>query len=346
MRRARARKLLNLRSFNAFFQFGPALPALSLPPRGLRLPQRESVVPPHPRQNDFGADALSSLLDASQHAVDEDVGKSVRFEAEIQQCLVPRIIVMGFRLDPGILEVLQFDAQTEFFALPFHKFRQFQDAEDFRKLVKDAILTHCRRIKQRQLHAAQGVPDIEETAFLFPLAIYGERNASHSLNAEPIERRAEDFVIVKTGNQLRMENCFVGFDAVNHALVQVCRAQFPDSTGEENIMAVMNFGKVIKRPRLFREGKHISSALVLDLNKTFLDVDVGRAIFTHGPQLYQMALWSVLAHGPQYVERAGNVIGLSEYGATLIHHGKRRRRLLTIMDNGFRPEIAENFLCF
>src|SRR5579875_248441 len=98
MRRARARKLLNLRSFNAFFQFGPALPAPSLPPRGLRLPQRGSVVPPHARQKEFRAETLSIRPDASQHAVAEDVRWSVRFEAEIQQVLVPRIIVMGYSL--------------------------------------------------------------------------------------------------------------------------------------------------------------------------------------------------------------------------------------------------------
>ena len=45
---------------------------------------------------------------------------------------------------------------------------------------------------------------------------------------------------------------------------------------------------------LFGEGQGVCAALMVDGDEAFLNVNVRGAIFPHGPQLHQMALWGQL----------------------------------------------------
>ena len=122
-----------------------------------------------------------------------------------------------------------------------------------------------------------------------------------SLHAETIESRSEDIVVIKTVDQKRIERDFICDRAINNSLVQIGCAQSPDSAAEGNVVAVVNFGKMIERPWLFRKGKNIFAPIVLNANESFLDIDIRCAVFSHGAQLHQVTLGLEFFNGKKHM---------------------------------------------
>ena len=109
------------------------------------------------------------------------------------------------------------------------------------ELIEYAKLARFRRIENHQFDAAQGVADIEQAADLVAQAVERQRGSEDGLRDEPVEHRPEDGVVVEAGVQPLREGGLVGFQAVDHSLVQIRDAQPPDPACEFQIRRVMHF---------------------------------------------------------------------------------------------------------
>src|SRR5260370_39527546 len=107
-------------------------------------------------------------------------------------------------------------------------------------------------------------------------------------------------------------------------------------------MAVMDFGKVIKRPGLLRERKKVPATVVLDGYVALFDIDIGRAILAHGSKLDQVAIRLEFTQGKQKVERAHHVVDLRENRMFAVNHGIRRRSLFRKMDRRLRSALFDD----
>ncbi len=91
---------------------------------------------------------------------------------------------------------------------------------------------------------------------------------------------------------------------------------------------------MVERARLLREREYVLSAVVLDGEIPLFNIDVRRAVFTHGAELNQMTIWQRLAHGEQNVEGTDHIVDLREYRVLSVDHRVRRGALLGKMDDG------------
>ena len=119
--------------------------------------------------------------------------------------------------------------------------------------------------------------------------------ADHRLHAEAVEHGAEVLVVVEAGDQALVASRLLGFDPVDDALVEVGGAQPPDPAGEVDVVRVVDLGEVVQRAGLLREGQRVAPAPVLDLDVALLDVDVGRPVLAHRPELDQVAVGDAVA---------------------------------------------------
>jgi hypothetical protein len=78
---------------------------------------------------------------------------------------------------------------------------------------------------------------------------------------------------------------------------------------------------------------------VLDGDVAFLNVYVGRAVFTHGAKLYKVTIGLKFAQGEQQIQRANDVVYLSEHRMFAVDHGIRSGALLGKVHNRFGFEI-------
>ena len=97
----------------------------------------------------------------------------------------------------GFGQVLDRDREPERRAAAPDPLRQLADRELLGELVEHAVLAGLRRVQQRQLDAAHGVADVEEAAGLPAAAVDGQRVADRRLDAEAVQRGAEDLVVVE-----------------------------------------------------------------------------------------------------------------------------------------------------
>ena len=104
----------------------------------------------------------------------------------------------------------------------------------------------------------------------------------------------------------------------------------------------MHLAEMVERAGLLRVGKDVLAALVFDLDEALFDVDVRRAVLSHGAELHEVGRRGVLAHRPKNVQGSCNVIHLGHDAAALVDHGERGRGLLTEMDNGLGLEVAQH----
>ena len=107
-----------------------------------------------------------------------------------------------------------------------------------------------RGIQTRDLDAAHGVANIQKTARLAALAVNRERMPDGRLNAEAIQHRAKYLVVIEAIDQRLVQRDFIGHGPVNHALVEIGRAQPPSLAGEHDVVAVVHFGKMVEGARL------------------------------------------------------------------------------------------------
>ena len=52
-----------------------------------------------------------------------------------------------------------------------------------------------------------------------------------------------------------------------------------------DVVAVVHLGQVVEGARLLRVRQHVGAALVGDLDEALFDVDVGRPVLAHRPEL-------------------------------------------------------------
>src|SRR5207244_8109201 len=97
----------------------------------------------------------------------------------------------------------------------------------------------------RQLDAAHGVADVEETSGLPALAVNRERVSDGSLRAEAVEHRAPYVVVVEARAQFGVHVGLLRTRAVDHSLVEVRRAQAPDAAREHDVVAVVDLRQVL-----------------------------------------------------------------------------------------------------
>src|SRR5262245_56714548 len=83
---------------------------------------------------------------------------------------------------------------------------------------------------------------------------------------------------------------------------------------------------------------------MLNFQKSFLDIYVRRAIFSHCTEFYDMALGRMSKHAPDNVECHVQIVIQRQLRRGCISHRVRGRRLLCIMDRDVGLEMAEEFL--
>src|SRR5439155_6771998 len=101
-------------------------------------------------------------------------------------------------------------------------------------------------------------------------------------------------------------------DSVNDTLIQVRTSQTPNPAGKHDVVAVVHLGEVIKGAGLFWVRQDIAPPIVLNLNKSFFDVNVRRPILAHSSEFDEMALRSVFSDRIKNVEGADDVICLGQ----------------------------------
>src|SRR5260370_5893425 len=220
---------------------------------------------------------------------------------------------MRFGLDARMRDVVNFRLYSETVSCFVHLARDIQNGKLLRELVVHSAFPFGRRVETGQFNAANGVANSEESWRLATLVVYRQGLADSRLHAKPIQDRAEHFVVIQTIDQGFVQSYFVRHRAVDDALVQVRGAKPPDFAGKHHVMAVMDFGEVIKGAGLFGEGYEIAPPVVLDIDIAFFDVDVWSAVFPHSTELDQVAIRVHLPDGDHDLQCAHALIHLSEY---------------------------------
>src|SRR5437763_370611 len=189
-----------------------------------------------------------------------------------------------------------------------------------------------------QLDTAHRITDVEEAACLASFAVDGEGMPDGCLNTEAIECGAKNFVVVEPVDQRFAHRDLVGERSINYALVQIGGPQSPNFAAEGDVVAIVDFGKMVERAGLLGEWEDIFASVVLNPDETFFDIYVGSAIFSHGAQLHQVAIRLKFLDGEKHVQGANHVIDLGEYRMMAIDHGIRGGTLFGEVYYGFRFE--------
>src|SRR5664279_2346649 len=206
----------------------------------------------------------------------------------------------------------------------------------FGELVVDAALSPACRIQTCQFHAANRVANVEEAASLPALTVNGERRSDGGLHAKTVEHGAKYVVVIEAIDQRLIEGGLVGGSTVDNALIQIGGAKSPDFAGKHHVVAIVDFGKVIKGTRLFGIRKNILTAVVVDGDVTLFDIDVRSTVLTHGSKFDEMTIRKNFTHGKQDVKCTDDVVHLSKDGVLAIDHRIGGGTLFGKMNNGFR----------
>src|ERR1700733_6089839 len=253
-----------------------------------------------------------------------------------------RVVIVFLSFNARIRQVIDDRVQSKSLARNAYHLREFKDGELFRELIEYAKLPSCRRMQTSQFNAAHCVANVEESARLATLPIDSKWVLDRGLHAKTVQSRPEDFVIVETIDQCRIQFSLIRNGAIDHALIQVGSANAPDLAAKVNIVAVMNLRQVIERSRLLRKRQHIFASIVLDADESFFDVDVRSAVFTHCPQFDQMAVGLEFLDREQNVQCSNHIVNLAENCMPTVDHRVWRRPLLSKMDHGLGRKLAHN----
>ncbi len=71
------------------------------------------------------------------------------------------------------------------------------------------------------------------------------------------------------------------------------------------------------------EKKRVFPPFVLNLQPTFLDVDVGRPILAHGAQLDNMGITRIVPNRPEQVIGYPKIVYKRDIGVLVVHQGVR-----------------------
>ena len=97
-------------------------------------------------------------------------------------------------------------------------------------------------------------------------------------------------------------------------------------------------------PGSFGNGQRRAAPVVLDVDVALFDVDVGRAVLAHRPELHEVGVRDVVAHREQEVQVADHVGLLGLDGGLEALHRVRRRGLLAVVDDRLGLEAGDDAL--
>ena len=286
-------------------------------------------LPVHSRKNESLVDTILVGDDLLQQALQEFAAHRDWLEAEILKLGVLGVVVVLLHLRARVGHGDDLRIQSNLLTGFRDHSSEFVHGELLRELVINLHLARRRGVVARDLNAAHGVSDVQETAGLATLTVHGHRVTDGRLDAEAVERGTEDGVVVEAVHQVRVHVGFIRGETVDDALVQVGGANAPRLGAEQHVRGVVALGQVIERTTLLRVRQRVGAAVVGDGDVTFFDVDIRGAVFAHRAELDQVALGRVLLDGVHQVDGAHHVVGLREHRARAVHHGVRRRPLLT-----------------
>src|SRR2546430_14461899 len=103
-----------------------------------------------------------------------------------------RVVVVLFRLDARVGDVVDLDRDAHLFGGSFHKAREIHDGELLGELVVDAAFASRSWIVAGDLDAANRVANVQEAAGLSAFAVNSERLADGRLYTEAGQHRAEN----------------------------------------------------------------------------------------------------------------------------------------------------------
>ena len=129
---------------------------------------------------------------------------------------------------------------------------------------------------------------------------------------------------------------------VHDTLVQIRRAQAPGPAAERDVVAVVDLGQVVEAARLLGERQDVGAAAVRDLDVALLDVDVGRAVLAHRPELDEVDRGVDVGDGIDEVQRAHDVVDLGVDRVLAVDHGVGGAALLGEVDDGIGAEAAHH----
>ena len=201
------------------------------------------------------------------------------------------------------------------------QFGKLPHEEGFHDLVENTQFTCFRGVEDGFFHALQGILDVEVPARLAARPVHRQRVAADGLDHKAVHHRAEKFVVVEEGAEPRVHGGFVGINAVNGSLHEVGHAQAPGADAEPHEVRIHDFGGVIYGTGLARKEKFAFPSLMLNLQPTFLDVDIGRSVFAHGSDMDDMRGGSVVFHREHQVIGDGQVVDQGEVRVFLAEHG-------------------------
>ena len=88
---------------------------------------------------------------------------------------------------------------------------------------------------------------------------------------------------------------------------------------------------MVKAAGLARVEELVFSAVVLDLDPAFLDIDIWGAVFAHGAELDDMTVWLVAQNHPNQIEGDAEIVAQGQLRLVKPPHRIRRRGLLRVM---------------
>src|SRR5271154_405531 len=99
---------------------------------------------------------------------------------------------------------------------------------------------------------------------------------------------------------------------------------------------------MVKGTGLLGIRQSVFPTVVLDRDVAFFDIDIGRAVFTHGAELDEVAIGLKLTQGEQQIERAYYIVHLGENRVFAVNHGVGSGTLFSEVDDCFRFEILDD----
>src|SRR5680860_942795 len=134
--------------------------------------------------------------------------------------------------------------------------------------------------------------------------------SQHGLDTETVEHGPEYLIVVKARTQPLVQVALVRPDPVDDALIEVGSSETPDAAGEVDVVGVVHLREVIHGSGKLRKRQDIAPPLVVDLDKALFDVDIGRSVLAHGPELDEVRVRGEVTHAEEDVECSLDVVAL------------------------------------
>src|ERR1700730_12786018 len=125
----------------------------------------------------------------------------MRFQTQINQLRMLRVVVVLLGLYARILQVVDFDSQPHFLSRALDHSREIQHGKLLGELIEPSALTRIGGGETGDLDASHRIANVQESARLSAFAVNSEGRTNGCLHAETIQNRAKYFVVIKTVDQ-------------------------------------------------------------------------------------------------------------------------------------------------